>query len=333
MAYNGEKRKTAQYRGGETVKLANQELQSIYFGAYRFSETADGYLMAHQYTEAQEEYFKQALDFWYERCNASTAKTLEFVTEATRISFDYQLLWVGSEDSFELCVDGLITDIRYIKNMDRKGTLSFDMPEGEKSVILYLPADALAVIRNFEINAAFRPAVKGEKVLWLGDSITQGYGPLRSAQTYVSVANRLLNYDIINQGIGGYIYDPKVLVEMPGYRPDKIIVALGMNQYGTESMADIEEYYRVITELYKGVPILAITPLWRGDNPEGVPTLMRFCERLKEIIRQYEIVTMVDGWRMVPHLPEYFIDNLHPNPLGTEVYAGNLVRAIRETGF
>ena len=333
MAYNGEERKTAQYRGGETVKLANQELQSIYFGAYRFSETADGYLMAHQYTEAQEEYFKHALDFWYERCNASTAKTLEFVTEATRISFDYQLLWVGSEDSFELCVDGLITDIRYIKNMDRKGTLSFDMPEGEKSVILYLPADALAVIRNFEINAAFKPAVKGEKVLWLGDSITQGYGPLRSAQTYVSVANRLLNYDIINQGIGGYIYDPKVLVEMPGYRPDKIIVALGTNQYGTESMADIEEYYRVITELYKGVPILAITPLWRGDNPEGVPTLMRFCERLKEIIRQYEIVTMVDGWRMVPHLPEYFIDNLHPNPLGTEVYAGNLVRAIRETGF
>ena len=333
MAYNGEERKTAQYRGGETVKLANQELQSIYFGAYRFSETADGYLMAHQYTEAQEEYFKHALDFWYERCNASTAKTLEFVTEATRISFDYQLLWVGSEDSFELCVDGLITDIRYIKNMDRKGTLSFDMPEGEKSVILYLPADALAVIRNFEINAAFRPAVKGEKVLWLGDSITQGYGPLRSAQTYVSVANRLLNYDIINQGIGGYIYDPKVLVEMPGYRPDKIIVALGTNQYGTESMADIEEYYRVITELYKGVPILAITPLWRGDNPEGVPTLMRFCERLKAIIRQYEIVTMVDGWRMVPHLPEYFIDNLHPNPLGTEVYAGNLVRAIRETGF
>lgn len=333
MAYNGEERKTAQYRGGETVKLANQELQSIYFGAYRFSETADGYLMAHQYTEAQEEYFKHALDFWYERCNASTAKTLEFVTEATRISFDYQLLWVGSEDSFELCVDGLITDIRYIKNMDRKGTLSFDMPEGEKSVILYLPADALAVIRNFEINAAFRPAVKGEKVLWLGDSITQGYGPLRSAQTYVSVANRLLNYDIINQGIGGYIYDPKVLVEMPGYRPDKIIAALGTNQYGTESMADIEEYYRVITELYKGVPILAITPLWRGDNPEGVPTLMRFCERLKEIIRQYEIVTMVDGWRMVPHLPEYFIDNLHPNPLGTEVYAGNLVRAIRETGF
>lgn len=313
--------------------LTNQELQRIYFGAYRFTETEDGYLMAHQYTEKQEEYFKGALDFWYERCTASTAKTLEFVTEATRVSFDYQLLWVGSEDSIELCVDGLITEIRYVKDLSRKGTIVFDMPDGEKNVIVYLPSDALAVIRNFEINAACRPAEKGEKVLWLGDSITQGYGPLRSSQTYVSVANRLLNYDIINQGIGGYIYDSKVLTEMEGYRPDKIIIALGTNQYGTESMAEIEKYYEIITKLYMGVPILAITPLWRGDNMDGIPTLIRFCERLKAIIEKYDVVTMVEGWKLIPHLPEYFIDNLHPNQLGTEVYAGNLVRAIKVLGF
>lgn len=315
------------------MKLTGSELQSIYFGAYRFTETEDGYLMAHQYTEAQEDYFRGAFDFWYERCNASTAKTLEFVTEATKISFDYDIRWIGSEDSFELCLDGLITDIRYVKDLDRKGTLSFDLPEGEKSVILYLPADALAVIRNFEINAAFRPAVKGEKVLWLGDSITQGYGPLRSSQTYVSVANRLLNYDIINQGIGGYVYDSKILTGMEGYRPDKIIVALGTNQYGTESMADIERYYEILTSLYQGTPVLAVTPLWRGDNPEGIPVLMSFCEKLKKIIRKYDSVTLVEGWKLVPHLPEYYLDLLHPNQLGTEVYARNLVREIERTGF
>lgn len=310
------------------MKLTNEELKGIYFGAYDFSETDDGYLMAHQYTGEQEEYFEKAFIFWYERCNASTSKTLEFVTTATKLSFDYRLLWIGSQDSFEICIDGLITDIRYLKNLDKEGTITFEMPTGEKNVIVYLPADALAVIRNFEINAEFKPAVKGEKVLWLGDSITQGYGPLRSAQTYVSAANRILNYDIINQGIGGYIYDPKVLVEMKGYKPDKIIVALGTNQYGTESMDSIEEYYETITRLYKDIPILAITPLWRGDNMEGVPTLIRFCERLKEIIRKYDTVTMVEGWKLVPHLPEYFLDNLHPNQLGTEVYAGNLVREI-----
>lgn len=315
------------------MKLTNEELKKIYFGAYRFSETEDGYLMAHQYTEEQEAYFKNAFDFWYERCNASTAKTLEFVTKATELSFDYKMLWIGSEDSFEVCVDGLLTEIKYLKNLEKEGKITFELPEGEKSVIVYLPADSLAVIKNFEINAEVTPAKKGEKVLWLGDSITQGYGPLRSAQTYVSVANRILNYDIINQGIGGYIYDPKVLTEMAGYKPDKIIVALGTNQYGTESMAGIEEYYERITKLYAGIPILAITPLWRGDNMEGIPTLIKFCERLKEIIGRYDIVTMVEGFKLVPHLPEYYIDNLHPNQLGTEVYARNLVREIERLKF
>lgn len=315
------------------MKLTNEELKKIYFGAYRFSETEDGYLMAHQYTEEQEAYFKGAFDFWYERCNASTAKTLEFVTKATELSFDYKMLWIGSEDSFEVCVDGLLTEIKYLKNLEKEGKITFELPEGEKSVIVYLPADSLAVIKNFEINAEITPAKKGEKVLWLGDSITQGYGPLRSAQTYVSVANRILNYDIINQGIGGYIYDPKVLTEMAGYKPDKIIVALGTNQYVTESMAGIEEYYERITKLYAGIPILAITPLWRGDNMEGIPTLIKFCERLKEIIGRYDIVTMVEGFKLVPHLPEYYIDNLHPNQLGTEVYARNLVCEIERLNF
>lgn len=313
--------------------LTNEQLKKIYFGAYSFSETDDGYLMAHQYTKAQEEYFEKALDYWFERCNASTAKTLEFNTEATQISFDYRIAWLASEDSFELCVDGLISDIKYVKDIEKEGSIAFDMPEGKKDIIVYFPVDALVVIKNFEINASFKPAVKGKKVLWLGDSITQGYGPLRSSQTYVSVANRILNYDIINQGIGGYVYDPKVLVEMEGYKPDKIIVALGTNQYDTESMADIEKYYEIITSLYKNIPILAITPLWRGDNIEGLPTLIKFCDKLKDIIKKYDTVTMVEGWNLVPHLSEYFIDNLHPNQLGTEVYARNLIREMERLQF
>ena len=81
--------------------------------------------------------------------------------------------------------------------MEKEGTLSFDLPEGKKQVTIYLPADATIVLRNFEINDTYEIVEKKEKVLWMGDSITQGFGPLRSAHTYVSVANRLLNYDIM----------------------------------------------------------------------------------------------------------------------------------------
>ena len=314
--------------------MTNKELQRIYFGAYSFRETEDGWLQAFQYSDAQMAYFKSGFDFWYDRCMATTAKTLEFSTDAEDLSFEYKVIWEGSQDSFELAVDGLIAEIRYVKDLPKEGRLAWQLPAGKKDIILYLPADATVLIRNCEISGSFTPARKNEKVLWLGDSITQGYGPLRSAQTYVSVANRLLNYDIINQGIGGYIYDKKSLMKMDGYTPDKIIVALGTNQFGCETMKDVEEYYETLIDIYgTGIPVLCISPLWRGDLPEQLPVLVRFCENVKAIAGRYPNVKIVDGFTLVPHLPEYFLDNLHPNVLGAETYGRNLVEAIRRIGF
>ena len=314
--------------------MTNRELQSIYFGAYSFQETNDGYLQAFQYSEEQMAYFRAVSDFWHERCIASTAKTLEFTTDAKAVSFDYRIIWEGSQDSFELAVDGLISDIRYVKDLPKTGRLEWTLPDGKKDIILYLPADATVLIRGCEISGAWTPARKNEKVLWLGDSITQGFGPLRSAQTYVSVANRLLNYDIINQGIGGYVYDKNSLMKMEGWTPDKIIVALGTNQFGSKTMKDVEEYYETLIGIYgEAIPVLCVTPLWRGDVPDGLPTLIRFCKNVMAIAGKYPNITVVDGFTLVPHLPEYFLDNLHPNALGAEVYGRNLAEAIRRLGF
>ena len=315
------------------MKLTNEQLKEIYHGALWYQETEDGYLQAFQYTKEQNEYFEKVSEFWFERCTASTAKTLEFVTEATSCSFEYKFLWVGSEDSVELWIDGQAVDIRYVKDIEKEGKLSFELPEGVKDVLIYLPADATMVIRNFEINDTYRQAEKKEKVLWMGDSITQGFGPLRSGHTYVSVANRLLNYDIINQGIGGYVYDKNVLMQMYDYKPDKIIISMGTNQFGTESMEEIEEYYKLLKEIYGNTPVLCILPLWRDDVPDGLPTLIKFCNNLKKIAEKYDNVTIVDGFKLVPHLPEYFLDKLHPNCLGCEVYGRNLVLEIEKAGF
>lgn len=316
------------------MRLTNSELRTIYCGAYRFTETEDGYLQSYQYSEEQTEYFKRVSEFWYERCNASTSKTLEFSTDAEKISLEYKMIWIGSEDSFEMAVDGQICEIKYLKDIAREGRLEFELPAGNKNVIIYLPADSTAVIRNFEADKPVAPLPKGPKVLWLGDSITQGYGPLRTGCIYVSVANRLLGYDILNQGIGGYVYDKNSLMKMEGYMPDKIIVALGTNQFGCETMTDIEQYYERLLEIYGDeMPILCVTPLWRDDVPNSFDTLSRFCENVKKIAGQYKNIKIVDGFKLVPHLPEYFLDKLHPNCLGAEIYGRNLVREIERLGF
>ena len=314
--------------------LTNKELQNFYFGAYSFEERDDGYLQAFQYTKEQMEYFKGAFDFWYDRCMASTAKTIEMKTDAQKISFEYKFLWKGSEDSFELMVDGLITKIDYVKDVKEEDKLEWQLPAGMKNLVIYLPADATILIRNFEIDSKAERPVKNENILLLVDSITQGFGPLRSVKNYVSVANRLLNYDIINQGIGGYVYDKKSLLKMPDYTPDKIIVALGTNQYGSETMKDVEEYYETLMSVYGNeIPVLCISPLWRGDKPEDSAIFQRFCDNIKKIAGSYKNVKVIDGFKLVPHLSEYYLDNLHPNCLGTETYGRNLVEEIRRIGF
>ncbi len=315
------------------MKLSNEQLKSIYFGALWFEETEDGYLQAFQYTKSQMEYFKGAFDFWYDRCFATTAKTLEFTTTATKVSFEYKFIWKGSEDSVELWVDGAATRIYYVKDMGETGSVTFDLQEGTKDVIIYLPSDATLLVKDFEINDTYTPAKKGEKVLWIGDSITQGYGPLRSAHTYVSVANRMLNYDIINQGIGGYIYDKNTMVPMEGYQPDKIIIAMGTNQFWSETMDAVEDYYISLKEVYGDTPVLCVSPIWRGDCPDAYEKFLEFCENVKKIAGKYSNVTVVDGFTMVPHLPEYYLDKLHPNVIGAELYGRNLVEAIRKAGF
>jgi lysophospholipase L1-like esterase len=312
------------------MKLTNEELKKIYFGAYRFEETKDGFLQAFQYNKEQEDYFERVSDFWFERCTASTVKTLEFSTKAKKCSFSYKIIWRGSEDSVELAIDGIVTKIYYLRDLKNEGAFEFDLPEGEKNVVIYLPSDATMIIKDFEIDAEVIPAKKGAKVLWLGDSITQGFGPLRSSCTYVSVANRLLNYDIINQGIGGYVYDKNSLMKMDGYTPDKIIVALGTNQYRDTNMTAVEEYYKTLIGIYgEEIPVICITPIWRGDSFDGFAIMDEFCKKVKAIAEQYKNVKVIEGMKLVPHFPEYYLDNLHPNSLGCEMYGTNLAEAIK----
>ena len=280
------------------------------------------------------DYFNSAFEMWAERCDASTAKTFEFTTDASEVSFDYKFIWKCSEDTVELYVDGLCHQIFYVKDMGEEGNLKFTLPEGTHKVVIYLAVDATMLIKNFSIDSSYEAPVKNTKVLWLGDSITQGYGSLRSSESYVSITNRTFDYDIINQGIGGYIYDCKSLMKMPGYVPDKIVVAHGTNQYGDKDMSAVEKYYEVLTGIYgTEIPVYCITPIWRGDNIEALPVFYTFCENVKKVASKYPNVRIIDGLDLVPHLEEYYTDNLHPNLLGTETYAANLVKELKKLGF
>ena len=307
---------------------SNEELKKFYKGAYSFRET-DGWLQAFQYTEAQMEYFKRTELYWYERSFASTAKTIEAVTSARVLSLDYKIIWQGSLDTVELWADGEEMKVFRMEDLPRQGTLNFPLPESDKPkrICIYLPIDATVLIRNLSADAELIPVKARRKVLWMGDSITQGYGPLRSAYTYVSVANRILNFDIINQGIGGYIYDKGSLMPMEGYTPDEIIVALGTNQYMSGNIRPVKEFYDRLTGVYGSeIPVTVISPVWRMDFDAGSEErdFIRFCEEIKKVCAAYPNIRVIDGFTLIPHEHENYIDDLHPNLKGTVIYGKKL---------
>ena len=54
---------------------------------------------------------------------------------------------------------------------------------------------------------------------------------------------------------------------------------------------------------------------------------------IRKTAGSYKNVTVVDGFTLVPHLSEYYLDNLHPNLLGAETYGRNLAEVIRKSGW
>lgn len=322
--------------------MTNEEIQKYYHGAYCFKETDDGYLYGVQYNDSQLKYLRKirADDYFYVRGFFGNAKTLEFVTEATKISFDYRFE-NGVNETIDLAIDDVIYESHRAKDMEKCGKMTFNLRKGKKTVVIYLTADDITYIKNLEINAEAIPVIHKTKVLWMGDSITQGYGPFRSGGTYVSVANRLLKYDVLNQGIGGYYYDKNILEKMEGYIPDKIIIAQGTNQAFTETKEqDVKEYYERLAEIYPNIPVLTITPLWRGKrgdeflDDEQTGTFTGFCKKIKEVADSYPNIKVVDGFELMHHDIEYYMpDWVHPNALGCEVYGRNLVEMIRKIEF
>ena len=120
-------------------------------------------------------------------------------------------------------------------------------------------------------------------------------------------------------------------------KPDLITVAFGTNDWAGRPTAEefdtrAENFFSRLNEVYPGVPVYAILPLWRGDSwrqkPTGTFTEAR--ARLAAIMAAHGCI-IVDGMKAVPHLPEFFDDyRLHPNDLGFSFYAQEMIRVILE---
>ena len=264
---------------------------------------------------------------------------LEFDTDSSKLELSYRGVFASSRRFcyIDVFVDGVMVEHFGHENVEEVvSTLSVELPKGEHRVCIYLPNLFAVRIRSMVIDdgATLKPVQRKRKILAFGDSITQGYDAHYPSQAYLNILADRLDADVVNQGIGGEVFCPQILVDDIDIDPDIVIVAYGSNDWSKLQQAVSEknatEFFSRVRAMFPSAQIFAITPIWRGDchRITGLGSFNEATAMFTQLAQAHGI-TVLDGRPFVPHVSDFFADvYLHPNDMGFKCYANALYEAM-----
>lgn len=309
------------------MTLTAEQISAITCGALSVTYEEGAYHFT-RFSPEQIEAFEARMQIYGPRCRATTGIRLEFETDSRHIRVD-----VKNPGRYELLVDGL--QVIY-QVCDADDSLYTELPEGNKHITLMLPwhqegALSLVLLDN---GSYVRTHQFDRKILFLGDSITQGSSAKHDSLAYACRVARWFNADYMNWGVGGTKFFPETL-KKPDFEPDTVFIAYGTNDYNSmPSLETIEnncrEYLSTVKSWYPDAKVYCITPLWRlgGDIVRSSGTLAQVRQVIIDQIEAHGF-THIDGYKLVPHDSQYYADKrLHPDDLGMSIYAEQLIKKI-----
>lgn len=319
-----------------------EKIKKAFCGAVEFKEKA-GALCPRRFTDKQYEYFAETENYIHKlwKGRASADMEIDFHTDSNIIEMEMTCFRAGAPKlcGIDIYVDSVLYEhIEYTIDEDTEVTLHSNLPEGKKRVTIYFPRFHGVNIKRFEIDddAIFKPAQKDMKLLFFGDSITQGYTTTYPSLTYTSIVGRGLNAQCVNQGIGANVFHDGDIDENLPYKPDRIFVAMGTNDWthNRDINTEANKYLSKLSKIYPGVKIYVILPIWRGRlNEHEQKTTVSFDEMhqiLKKTCSSFENVKVIDGRELVPNDMSLFNpDTTHPNKEGFHHYGNNLLSRVK----
>ncbi len=296
----------------------------------------------HRFLPKQAQAYRDAgNEDFYRKTFATAGVRLAFRTDAESLSFDYRFAYGSSRKFgfFDICVDGaIIAHFGLDEDDGARHHAEAALGAGAKNVEIYFPWSRQAFVSKLSLDGASfaEPLRRPRTMLFFGDSITQGYDAQYPSLAYAEAISRLIGADDVNKAIGGDGFMPALLEEPDALSPDFILVAYGTNDWRRGDAADVRAraaaFYERLAELYPSARILAVTPLWRADPPSAsnFGEDVRCIDRLiREVCADIRNATVIPGYNLVPHLPEFFSDRrLHPNDFGFCIQALNLRQRI-----
>ena len=331
-----------------------ETIQGITCGAAYLEQEEEG-VCFFRLNRQQMAYYLEHNKGYYDKAKTTSGIKLSFKTDSTTLSLDLTLQKVmgRSYGAVEIFVnDERIAELDNFSDKDLTGnfaeraypsvrlTARLPLGEGEKVVKIVFPRLIGIVAHAIELDdgASVVPVKPSKKVLVYGDSITQGFDCLWPTSHYVEYLCKALDGEEFNKAIGGEQHTPHLVERNENFTPDYIVVGYGTNDWRCATVEDFLEkcrsFYEKLAQYYPGVPVIAITPVWRVDI-DAVRELIHFgpIHEIEEYIRQitapYKNVTVVRGFEFIPQDPNMFGDlRLHPNDEGFAYYGKGLLKAL-----
>ncbi len=308
-------------------------LKSITVGAVEIWQEDDGVHFS-KCSEAQlEKWAKADPPCILDNAKATTGIRLDFYTNSCFVEVE-----ASQGNKFEVIIDGVLTH-QFLRENDGVFTFKFNLKaDGKQShVVITLPShNPAGVIKSVktEDGATVTPHKFDKKILFLGDSITQGWDAKFDSLSFPYLISDFFNAESIIQGIGTSRFEPSTVIDF-GFKPDIIFVAYGTNDFGHlnslgELTANEESYLKKVTELYQGAKIYLISPTYRTDFDFKAKMGSSFEDCCNAVISTAKRLglTVIDGDKLLPHNDKFLADYLHPNDLGFCIYALNLLKSI-----
>lgn len=212
-----------------------------------------------------------------------------------------------------------------------------------RSVRIWLPALRGCEVRDVACNGSFiRPVASAQglagSLLVLGDSIAQGFVTDDPALSWPALVAGGLGCDLVNQGIGGQVFQETSLAGLASAgTPSYVVVALGANyrfeRCGASLVSgDVVAYLRHVARAWPEVPCLVVTPIWHAERAwpshpgscwEDVPGIITH-----EVARHANLY-LLDGRGVMDANRLLLADGFdHPNVRGSEQVADRILAAL-----
>ena len=300
--------------------LTNDEIVALTVGSVYHNVDENGVLHLYRCLPEQMEGYWRLSDNLGEWSGRTNGVRLDFVTNSTLFSFKvvvgikYELFINGVKDSHIATKPGEV----FTKELAGENRLTLIFPSHEAGAITDVALSEGATYKRYEHTY-------GKKILFIGDSITQGWDTVSDSNSYAYQISLRLDADTVIFGVGGAYFHESAVPSVDVYHPDIVISAFGANdfRFGEEVLNEnMHKFLDKLLALYKDSQIIGLTPICGRSAPSTSRSPFR--ERIKSIYDEYGI-QYIDGAPLVAPLEDNFADRYHPNDKGYCEMADNLM--------